>query len=167
MSNTIKLVMMDQNSRTLYADLFALDTSENDVKGLFSLFGKVKHLNMPTFYQEHPLNKGHSKPRCKGYAFIEYYSKDDATKACDFFNDLNTLLIRDEDRGATSSAGAGDAEDASDESTTKVKILEHPRYVAMIPIRTMLKSDYHELVRQFKEQKFQSLMRVAKTLAIV
>lgn len=153
---------MDQNSRILYVDLFPLDTTIEDVKGLFSIIGKVKHINMPTFYHEHPLNKGHSRPRSKGYAFVEYYSTEDAKKACDFFNDLDNMLAT-----VQHPSKEDDSERLATPEDSKSKFLSNPRYILLMPLRVMLKSTYHDLVSEYKEHRFQSLMRVVKALAIV
>lgn len=153
---------MEQNSRIIYADLFPLDTTWNEVKEVFSVFGKVKYINMPTFHPDHPLNKEHSSPRCKGYAFIEYHTKDDAKKACDFLNDLNNILILDQKPPDNK-----DAERPAVHEEIRSKLLDNPRHVALMPLRVMLKSVYLDLVRQCKEQRYQSLMRAAKTLTII
>lgn len=148
------------SKRTIYVDNFSLDISEQTLAKLFSTFGKIKHIDLPIFPAEHPLNRGQTKN--KGYAFIEYNSIADACKADAFFNDLKLLSYLysaelPDDR--TESIGDND-------KTLLKRISNDPNHKLIYYCRVMMKKNFTTLTDRFEEERLQSLIKAAKFLVI-
>lgn len=151
---------MDSANNTIYIENFPLDTRESLLHKLFSHFGRIKHLELPTFDANHPINRGLTVPKTKGYAFIEFSSKAEAENALRFFNSLDNILYNPEEHQA------GDSNDSS-KSNLNSKLLNSLEFKNLIQLRVMSKKFHSSVVQQYKEQKQLAIVMAAKRLAIV
>lgn len=136
---------------TIYVENFPLETRQDTLLEIFKTFGSIKNIKMATFDPEHPLNKAHKKnshhiPVAKGYSFIEFHTKSGAEEACSYFNDLNRILATDEEDTPGKKGPEGDS-----------------RYRLL---RVMSKKNFKDISVRYDEQRYQSLVKVAKRLLI-
>lgn len=153
---------MDVSSRTIYIENFPLNTSENTLSKLFKNFGKIKRIDVPTFEPQHPLCRGLPKPKAKGYATIEFTSKDAAEKALEFFNDLNYITQIFDDKASESTKNG----DEQPDSLLRNKIVNNLEFKNLLLLRVMSFRTFQDLKERYNEQRFQSLVRAAKLLII-
>lgn len=146
---------MEINLRTLYVENFPLETSKTTLNKLFTNFGKVTRVELPTFSSEHPLCKGLPRPKSKGYAFVEFLKQVEADQAREFFNNLDTILLED---NANNNSGMN--EDISN------KIVRNLEYRKFRCLRVMTKENFTNLTELYIEQRLSSLVGAAKLLAI-
>lgn len=150
---------MDRDERIVYVENFVLNTTETKLSNLFKNFGKVKQIDLPTFDNEHPLNKGLPRPKCKGYAFIEFQTADEASRVCEFYNDLNIILERDTSEAKSNIESYSLAE-------IQKKVFENLEFKDLLSLRVMPKVKHVELTRRYNNQRFQSMVRAAKFLVV-
>lgn len=160
----LDISIMDTSFRTIYIENFPLNASEKLLERLFSKFGPIKHINMPTFEPEHPLCRGLPKPKTKGYAFVEFSKRGDADQACRFFNDLNYIKL------AARLFNGGDIRDydelACESSPTTQSIIQNLEFRKLLLLRVMPKDRFQELSKQYNEKKLQSLINAARLLMV-
>ena len=147
---------MDANSRTLYVENFPLTTTEVSLQRLFANFGKVNHLNLPKFDSTHPICRGLPVAKSKGYAFVEFATKDSADSANTLFNDLNFIL--------NSSNGDTCSNAKLNEQLVAEKLRNNLEFKQLLQMRVMPKKRFQELTDRYNEQRFNSLVRAAKLL---
>lgn len=145
---------MEIDSRILYVENFPLETSKTTLIKLFTNFGKVTRVEVPTFLPEHPLCKGLPRPKSKGHAFIEFLKQDEADRARKFFNNLDIIL---------SSNNTNNNLEMKDICSGIVCNLE---YKNLRCLRVMTKEDFTNLSKLYTHQRLSSLVGAAKLLAI-
>lgn len=145
---------MESINKTLYIEQFPLDTSEDKLQEIFSLFGTISSIDIPHFPPEHPLCQGYQKPKSKGYAFLEFLQKSDAERAFKFFNGLENIL------SLSQSIESVVEDDTKDD--LRNKILHKTEYRSLMPLRVMMKQKYLELEQRYEEQRLKSLIKSAK-----
>lgn len=145
-------------NNTIYVENFHLDTRDALLSKLFSHFGKLRHVELPEFDKNHPINKGSPVLKTKGYAFIEYSTVTEAERAIKFFNDLDTTLCSTE----TSAIKLED-----EKNSLKSKILFNLEYKSLLDVRVMSKKLYLSLTNRYKEEKQQAIIMAARRLAVI
>lgn len=161
---------MDLITRTIYVENFPLDTERDVLKKLFTHFGKIKHVEMPTFDKEHPINKNSPLLKAKGYAFIEFYNKSDADKACSHYNNLENILCCQQETQLDDNYSDDNKQQQLDDMTKQVeehikpdggqnKFIHDNRYKLL---RVMSKKNFKEFSRRYDEERFQSLVKASK-----
>lgn len=147
--------MMDTNS-TIYIENFPLTTKPKILHDVFSCFGHIIAIKLPTFPPGHPLNIDPNYPSCKGFAFIQFASQSDAQKACDFFHNLNNifhLYKKDKEQRISYSMLFKITSDSID-------------HHSILLCRVMSKRAFLELEKDYENTKFKSLTGVAKMLSL-
>lgn len=152
---------MESTNKTIYIENFPLDTREALLHKLFSHFGRIKHLELPTFDINHPLNKGLPVPKTKGYAFIEFSSLGEAENAIKFFNDLENILHEPEKDVGDDLKNCQDSK-----NSLRAKLLNSLEYKSVIKVRVMSKKFYSSVMLRYKEKKQLAIVMAAKRLAI-
>ena len=140
---------------------FPLNTTETVLKKLFSKFGTIKRIDLPTFNPEHPICRGLPKPKVKGYAFIEFSSRDEANKATTFFNDLTFIQFNKQN------IPNADSQLKGDDHELRIEIWQNLEFNELLNVRVMPKQTFQDLSDRYNDQKFKSLVRAAKLLAIM
>jgi len=80
-------------TKKLFIASLPSSVTKDDIQSLFSKFGKIKRIELVT----HKESK-----RCKGFAFVTYFSKEDALKVMnsDIFFQGRRLSIREQLKGS-------------------------------------------------------------------
>lgn len=162
----------------MYIENFPLNTTVSLITKLFSNFGQVKGVDLPTFDAKHPICRGSPSPKTKGYAFVEFAKSEEAKKACKFFNDLSYILT-----AASKLLGKSEVttkleqsladnlipeRDHNSQATIDLResILYNLEFRKLLLVRVMTKHQFQKLAAHHNEQRFQSLVRAAKMLVV-
>lgn len=151
---------MDITSNAIYIENFPLDTNENLLRKLFSHFGKIQKIDLPTFESSHPICRGLVNPKTKGFAFIEFTNTDSSDKACRFFNDIDLIL-----RECRHSKQAHKRVKLDGDQLTKA-IFENLEFEKLLSMRIMPKGMHKDLTQKYKEARYQSMIRAAHLLVV-
>lgn len=148
---------MTSLQKSIYIENFPLETSSHVLKNLFSSFGEVNQIDMPTFPPGHILNADRKNLISKGFALIEFKRLEDASRACEFFSDIG--LIREILTRSTDS-------DSNQTADKIYRLIQDTNCKQILSCTVIPKYLYIELNKQYQQQRFQSLTRAAKMLVI-
>lgn len=149
---------MTATQKSIYIENFRLDISSYVIKNVFSTFGEVIHVEIPTFPPGHLLNASSRNLVSKGFAFIEFKRPEDARKACEFFRDFKSLLE------ILNSSGKNTI---SRQSANKIhEVMRDADHESILSCTVIPKNLYNELNNQYRQERFKSLTRAAKMLVI-